>query len=176
MSEAPKPSGAGGANGGGLALVVASWFGAGLSPRAPGTVGSLFSLVLWAPLVWTETPWWLRAVVVVAVFAVGVAVSTVVVKDRGEDPQVIVIDEVAGMGVTLLLAAPSITVLSLGFLCFRVFDIAKPWPVSWADQKIGGGLGVMADDMLAGVYAFAVLSLLEKFALPFVTSHVGALP
>lgn len=159
-----------------MALVIASWFGAGLSPKAPGTVGSLFSLVLWAPLVMLEAPWWARLLAALVVFGVGVAVSNVVVKDRGEDPQVIVIDEVAGMGVTLLLAAPSITVLVLGFLCFRVFDIAKPWPVSWADQKIGGGLGVMADDMLAGVYAFAVLSLIERFALPFVTAHLGALP
>ncbi len=169
VAQAPKKSG-------GLALVVASWFGAGLAPKAPGTVGSLFSLVLWAPLVLLEAPWWARAAAVVVVFVIGVAASNVVVRDRGEDPQVIVIDEVAGMGVTLLLAAPSITVLVLGFLCFRVFDIGKPWPVSWADQKIGGGLGVMADDMLAGVYAFAVLSVLEKFVLPIVTSYVGALP
>ena len=167
---APRPPGAT------AALVVATWFGAGLSKKAPGTVGSLFSLVLWAPLVMLEAPWWARLLAAVVVFATGVVASNVVVKERGEDPQVIVIDEVAGMGLTLLLAAPSFTVIALGFICFRVFDIWKPWPVSWADQKIGGGLGVMLDDVIAGIYGLGVLLLIEKFALPFVVAHVGALP
>jgi phosphatidylglycerophosphatase A len=171
MVDGPPPP-----KGSGLALVVATWFGAGLSPRAPGTVGSLFSLVLWGPLVMLEAPWWARAVAAVVVFVVGVAASAVVVKSRGEDPQVVVIDEVAGMGVTLLLAAPSYTLLVLGFACFRLFDIWKPWPVSWADQQVGGGLGVMLDDVIAGVYAFMLLSILERWALPFVTATVGALP
>ncbi len=147
-------------------LVVATWFGAGLSPRAPGTVGSLASLVLWGPLVMLDTPWWVRVAAAVVVFAVGVAASNVLVRARGEDPQIIVIDEVAGMGITLALASSSYTVLAIGFVCFRVFDIWKPWPVSWADQQVGGGLGVMLDDVVAGGYALAVLVVIEHFVLP----------
>jgi phosphatidylglycerophosphatase A len=153
-----------------LALAVASWFGAGLSPKAPGTVGSLASLVLWAPLVLLEAPWWARAIVVVVVFAVGVVVSNVVVKDRGEDPQVVVIDEVAGMGLTLLVCAASWPLLAVGFVFFRVFDIAKPWPVSFADQKVGGGFGVMLDDIVAGGYALGCLVLFERYAWPALTA------
>lgn len=158
------------------ALVVATWFGAGLSPKAPGTVGSLFSLALWAPLVLFEAPWWSRLGAAVVVFIVGVVASNIVVKERGEDPQVIVIDEVAGMGITLLFAPPSVSVLALGFVCFRVFDIWKPWPVSWADQKVGGGFGVMLDDVVAGVYALAVLLFLQTWLLPFVAASIGPLP
>jgi len=158
------------------ALVVATWFGAGLSPKAPGTVGSLFSFVLWAPLVLLESPWWVRLGAVGVVFVAGVIASNVVVKERGEDPQVIVIDEVAGMGITLLFAPASLTLLAVGFLCFRVFDIWKPWPVSWADQKVGGGLGVMLDDVLAGVYALGVVLLLQTWLLPLVVASIGPLP
>jgi phosphatidylglycerophosphatase A len=116
--------------------------------------------VLWAPLVLFATPWWVRLIVVAVVFVVGV------VAERGEDPQVVVIDEVAGMGVTLLFASSSWLALLLGFVCFRIFDIAKPWPVSWADSQVGGGLGVMLDDIVAGLYALCVLALLERVVVP----------
>lgn len=152
-------------------MALATWFGTGLSPKAPGTVGSLGSLVLWAPLVLLEAPWWARLLAVVVVFVVGVIASDRVCAVRGEDPQIIVIDEVAGMGITLLLAAPSIAVLIVGFACFRLFDIAKPWPVSWADQKIHGGLGVMLDDVLAGVYALILTTVVVRYALPALGIH-----
>jgi phosphatidylglycerophosphatase A len=140
-------------------FALATWFGAGLAPRAPGTVGSLASLVLWAPLVLGGSSWWARLLVVVAVFAFGVVAAQRVVDVRGEDPQVVVIDEVAGMGVALLLAPPTVWSLIAGFVLFRIFDIAKPWPVSWADRRVGGGVGVMLDDVLAGVYALLVFLL-----------------
>ena len=149
-----------------LWLALATWFGTGLSPRAPGTVGTLGSLVLWAPMVLLGTPSWARLLAVVVVFVVGVVASNHVVRVRGEDPQLIVIDEVAGMGITILLAAPTWPSLVVGFACFRLFDIWKPWPVRWADRKVKGGLGVMLDDVLAGVYALAVLTLIERVAFP----------
>lgn len=148
------------------ALVLSTWFGAGLSPKAPGTVGSVGSLVLWAPLVLLDTAWWLRLLVTVLIFVVGVVASEAMVKARGEDPQLVVIDEVAGMGVTLLFASAGWPQLVLGFLCFRLFDIWKPWPVRVADDKVGGGFGVMLDDILAGVYAVILLTMLERWALP----------
>lgn len=149
-------------------MTLATWFGTGLSPRAPGTVGSLGSLVLWAPLVLLDTAWWVRLLASVVVFVVGVVASNRVCAVRGEDPQIIVIDEVAGMGVTLLFVGPSIAALVIGFACFRLFDISKPWPVSWADQKIHGGLGVMLDDVLAGVYALLLTTLVVRYALPLI--------
>lgn len=75
----------------------------------------------------------------------------------GEDPQKIVIDEVCGLGLTLCFCSASWLHLVLGFLLFRLFDIVKPWPVSWADQKIKGAWGIMLDDLLAGLYAALVL-------------------
>jgi phosphatidylglycerophosphatase A len=137
-------------------LALATWFGAGFAPKAPGTAGSLASLVLWGPLVLLDTSWGARLLAVVAVFALGVVAAQRVVDVRGEDPQIVVVDEVAGMGVALLVAPPTAWSLVAGFVLFRVFDIAKPWPVSWADRRVGGGVGVMLDDVLAGVYALIV--------------------
>jgi phosphatidylglycerophosphatase A len=152
-----------------LALAVATWFGAGLSPRAPGTVGSLASLVLWAPLVLFESAWWVRLLVALAVFAVGTLAAQAIVKSKGaEDPQIVVVDEVAGMGCTLLFAANGWASLALGFALFRLFDIWKPWPVRWADRKVKGGFGVMLDDVLAGLYALACLMALERWVVPAV--------
>ena len=146
---------------------IATFFGAGLFPRAPGTMGSLASLLLWAPLVMYSAPWWVRAAVVVVVFALGVIASAHVVRTEGrEDPQKIVIDEVAGMGIALLLAPPTWFSVVVGFALFRLFDIWKPWPVRWADRRIHGGLGVMLDDALAGFYALGCLLLVLHFAVP----------
>lgn len=150
-----------------VAVALATWFGAGLAPRAPGTVGSLASLVLWAPLVLLETAWWVRAIAALVVFVTGVIASAAIVRARGkEDPQLVVIDEVAGMGITLTFAAHGAWSLALGFVLFRIFDIAKPWPVSLADRNVKGGFGVMLDDALAGAYALGGLVLVERFVLP----------
>jgi phosphatidylglycerophosphatase A len=153
-----------------VALVLATWFGAGLSPKAPGTVGTLASFVLWAPLVLSGAHWIARLGVVLVVFVVGVVVSEAVVRARGEDPQLIVIDEVAGMGLTLAVAPPTTVSLLAGFLLFRMFDITKPGPVGLADRRVKGGLGVMLDDMIAGALALAVLTALQATVLSDVRS------
>jgi phosphatidylglycerophosphatase A len=161
-------------------MALATWFGSGLSPRAPGTAGSVASLALWAPLVLLDVPWLARLLATLAVFAIGVVAAQKVVDVRGEDPQIVVIDEVAGMGVALLLAPASPWSLLAGFVFFRIFDIAKPWPVSWADRQVGGGLGVMLDDILAGLYALlaflAAAALLQWLAPPDVTTLDVGLP
>lgn len=80
-------------------------------------------------------------------------------RNPGEDPGEIVIDEVAGQWVALL-AVPAEPLLYLaGFALFRFFDIVKPWPVSWADRALPGAIGILLDDILAGVYAFALLQI-----------------
>ena len=74
-----------------------------------------------------------------------------------EDPSEIVIDEVTGMWLTLLVVPPNVFYYAIGFVFFRIADIWKPWPVSWADRAIKGGVGIMLDDVFAGVYAALAL-------------------
>ena len=74
------------------------------------------------------------------------------------DPGEVVIDEVAGQWLTLLAVPPDPILYAAGFVLFRIFDIFKPWPVGWADRELGGGLGVMVDDLLAGLYAALCLT------------------
>lgn len=140
---------------------IASGFGSGLSPFAPGTAGSLVALIPWLALRELTPPLYL--LVLALAFALGVWTSNrVVAKLRIEDPGVIVWDEFVGQWIALapLLWQPGGTLwIAAAFVLFRLFDIWKPWPVSWADRTIKGGFGVMLDDAVAGVYAALVLSL-----------------
>lgn len=145
-------------------VLLLSWIGAGLVKRAPGTFGSLAAIPFAALITWS---WGNNALLAsaVLVFFVGWASAHAYLKNSTEhaDPQWIVIDEVAGQWLTLA-AAPLVPIWYLaGFLLFRLFDIYKPWPVSWADKRVPGALGIMLDDVLAGL--FAALSLI---ALQFV--------
>jgi phosphatidylglycerophosphatase A len=137
---------------------IATGFGSGLAPLAPGTVGSAAALLPW--LLLRELPLWGYLAVVLAVFALGVWVSKIVVgRLRLEDPGCIVIDEFVGQWLALALAPAGWAWMLAGFLLFRLFDVWKPWPVSWADRAVDGGLGVMLDDALAGLMAGALLGL-----------------
>lgn len=138
---------------------IATGFGAGLSPLAPGTVGSLVALLPWFAL--RELPWPIYLTVVVAVFALGVWAAQVVSARVGlHDSGAIVIDEFVGQWVALAFVPSGISWVVLGFVLFRLCDIAKPWPVSWADRHVGGGFGVMLDDALAGLLAGAILMVI----------------
>jgi phosphatidylglycerophosphatase A len=146
--------------------LICSFFGAGRLPKAPGTWGSLAALPLVWLLAWAGGPWLLGGAMVV-LFAVGWwASARVVAEDGEEDPSWVVIDEVVGQGLTLLLTPPGLVGYAAGFALFRLFDIKKPWPVSWADEKVKGGLGIMLDDVVAAVYAAALLALLQRAGLP----------
>mgnify|MGYP006420239237 CR=1 FL=1 len=138
-------------------ILLATWFGAGYLPKAPGTWGSLAAL----PFAWVIAEWSGGvglAVAVLIVFGVGLWASVGYLRlGGGEDPGPIVIDEVAGQWLTLLVVPPDLILYAIGFLLFRLFDIWKPWPISWADQKIKGGMGIMLDDVIAGVYAGVLL-------------------
>ncbi len=141
------------------AVLLATWFGSGLLPKAPGTWGSLAAL----PLAWVihmNAGWVGLAVGVVIVFFVGIwAADGYTARLGGDDPGPVVIDEVAGQWLTLLPVAwlapfsPDIVGYGVAFVLFRLADIIKPWPVCWADRTIKGGLGIMLDDLLAGIYA-----------------------
>ncbi|HEU4663224.1 MAG TPA: phosphatidylglycerophosphatase A [Dokdonella sp.] len=140
---------------------IACGFGSGLSPFAPGTVGSAAALLPWIGL--RELPWPVYLAVVALAFALGVWASNVAIaRVRIDDPGAIVWDEFVGQWIAL---APLVVMprawwwLVAGFALFRLFDIWKPWPVSWADRRVHGGLGVMLDDAIAGAYAAIALSL-----------------
>jgi len=143
--------------------LLATWFGAGLVARAPGTCGSLAALPCGLLLVWAGGPC-LLAGATVAIGAVGVWASGRYAAAREDgDPGDVVIDEVTGMWLALLPAALDPVLAAAAFLAFRVVDIAKPWPIGWADRRIGGGVGIMLDDVLGGIMAALVVLLLRVF-------------
>jgi phosphatidylglycerophosphatase A len=146
------------------ATILATWFGAGKLPRAPGTWGSLAAL----PFAWVIT-WWggwpALAVAIVLVFAVGVWAAGLEARRTGaQDPGSIVIDEIAGQWLTLLPAPLDPLAYAVGFVLFRIADITKPWPASWADRKIKGGFGIMLDDLFAAAYALLIMLVYRQFA------------
>ncbi len=138
--------------------ILAFGFGTGLSPVAPGTVGSLvgvlfawLTLDLGLPLQLAVA----AALSVSGIWICGESARRIGVHDHGG----IVWDEIAGMYITLLAAPPTITAWILGFALFRAFDIAKPWPIRDLDHRLGGGLGIMLDDLAAALYALILLGL-----------------
>lgn len=137
--------------------VLATWFGAGLLPRAPGTWGSLAAL----PFAWVIERFAGQGGLMcaaAAAFAVGCWAAARYERRVGQrDPQAVVIDEVAGQWLTLAAVPASLGSYAAGLALFRAADILKPWPVRLAERRLPGGLGVMADDILAAVYAGIVL-------------------
>ena len=136
---------------------LATCFGIGWTPIAPGTAASLAAL----PFAWLLVLLGWRSLLAGALLATALGVwacGAYVRKTRFGDPVECVLDEVAGQWFALIPVAVEMRggdwrPFVLGFIFFRLFDIWKPWPVSWADQKIKGGLGVMTDDMIAGLMA-----------------------
>ncbi len=143
---------------------LATGFGVGLSPLAPGTAGSFAALLPY--LLLRDLPLYAYLAVLALVFALGVWACAWVTRTlRISDPSIAVIDEFVGQWLALvpLLIWPGSGVwIFVGFILFRIFDVCKPWPVSWADRRVKGGLGVMLDDALAGVYAAVLLALLLR--------------
>ncbi len=145
-----------------VALGVATVCGVGRAPVAPGTFGSAVGLVLYLPLAALGLP--LYALTVVALLFLGIWAADVAERVYGvKDDGRIVIDEVVGQLVTLaplLVLAPgpqSLLSLVTGFVVFRLFDIWKPGPVRWAEQNFRGGVGVMMDDVIAGLLSALAL-------------------
>ena len=137
-------------------------FGAGLAPRAPGTVGTLVALLPYWFLAQLPLPLYLAMVALG--FVAGVYLCAYTSRALGvHDHSGIVWDEFVGYWVTMIAVPPAWQWILLGFVLFRVFDIVKPWPVKIADQKLKGGFGVMLDDLLAGVYAWICLQLILLF-------------
>ena len=143
-----------------VATVLATWFGLGKIPKAPGTYGTLGAI----PLVWVFSlagpiPYML-ATLFFTLFAIFVA-HIYEMGSGQHDDQEVVIDEVAGFLVTMTWVPFQWPYVVAGFLLFRLFDIWKPFPISYVDQKVGGGIGCVGDDLLAGIVANVIL----QFAL-----------
>ncbi|HET6633028.1 MAG TPA: phosphatidylglycerophosphatase A [Rhodanobacteraceae bacterium] len=141
---------------------IALGFGSGLAPRMPGTAGSALALLPWLAL--RELPPLPYLLVLLLAFALGIWACGVAGRRIGvADHGAFVWDEFVGQWLALLpaLAAPAWWAL-VGFVLFRLFDIAKPWPIRWADRRVKGGFGVMLDDVLAGLAAAIILWLLLR--------------
>jgi phosphatidylglycerophosphatase A len=134
--------------------VIATAFGAGYSPIAPGTAGSAVALaILWlVPFSRTGLIVYFAAVTIAGTWAAHLVEAAA----REKDPGAIVVDEVAGMTLSVLLLPLTPSVLLAGFVLFRIFDVVKPFPANRA-QALPGGLGVMIDDLIAGLYVLLVL-------------------
>src|SRR5581483_9948257 len=167
MAESTMMSSNPGPPAGKAAWITATFFGAGRTPIAPGTAGSAAAVVLWAVL----GPWlnpalrpWVDGALVLLTTAIGIPAATRICRETGKkDPQVVVIDEVAGQLLTLFASPVSWKTLLTGFILFRVFDTLKPPPVRQL-ERLREGMGVVVDDIGAGVYGLIVMQLLVHFA------------
>ena len=142
-----------------LARTIATWFGAGYAPTAPGTAGSLAAIaVAWVVHHYTGVQWGSFAYMAMLLFPVAVWSAHTVSRTIGlEDPQIVVVDEVVGQWLTLAGAATLNWKSWLAaFALFRLFDIWKPFPIRKM-ERLPGGLGIVADDALAGVYGALVM-------------------
>lgn len=130
--------------------------GLGAIPWAPGTFGTLLGIPLY--LLLQSAPLWLYCGVLLLLFAVGAWCAHYTARALGQhDHGAIVIDEVLGFLIAMIAAPAGWGWIVAGFLLFRLFDIWKPWPIRWADRHVHGGIGIMLDDVIAGIYAAIVL-------------------
>ena len=141
---------------------LAFGFGSGLAPKAPGTVGTLMAIPPLYLMSFLNNINYLIVLIIVILSGIWICQKTS--DDLGvHDHPGIVWDEFAGLFVTMLAVPLSWKTVTAGFLLFRLFDIWKPWPIGWLDKKVSGGLGIMLDDIVAGVFAAAVLHLALYF-------------
>lgn len=137
---------------------LAFGFGSGLAPKAPGTFGTLMAVPFY--LLMAHLGWPIYALIVVVAFFIGVYLCGKTADDLGvHDHPGIVWDEFVGFWITMFMAPAGWLWLLLGFALFRLFDIWKPWPIKYFDQNMTSGMGIMIDDVLAGVYALIVMQI-----------------
>ncbi|BAO43779.1 phosphatidylglycerophosphatase A family protein [Thiolapillus brandeum] len=142
--------------------LLAFGFGSGCAPLVPGTFGTLAAVPIYVLL--SRLPLSLYLLVLAGVIVAGIWLCGRASRELGvHDHGGIVWDEFAGYFVTMIAAPPGWQGILLGFFLFRLFDIWKPWPIGWLDKKVAGGLGIMVDDLLAGVYALVCLQLAYRF-------------
>ncbi len=149
-----------------LHKAIATVFGLGMAPFAPGTFGALGAVLLFILSAYLgfniSTPALLVCIILITLL--GVWSTQVVIPEWGDDPSRVVIDEFVGIMITMVLVPVSIKSVLIGFVLFRFFDIAKPLGVRTIDKKIKGAWGVMLDDVLAGVYSCICMHLIIQFS------------
>jgi phosphatidylglycerophosphatase A len=135
---------------------LAYGFGSGLARRAPGTFGTIIGLAVW--LLIGQSAWPLYALFVCVAFAASIPICDAVASELGIlDPGGIVLDEMVGIWIALFALPLHWMPVLAAFVLFRVLDILKPWPMSWLDRNLKGGLGIMLDDLAAGVITLVVV-------------------
>ncbi len=146
-----------------LITLLATGFGAGLAPVAPGTIGTLVGVLIC--LIFFPLHWLMRFLIVIFLLVLAIYIAERAEQVyRKKDDQRIVIDEIAGFQVAMLPVAITGLHLLVGFVLFRIFDILKPFPLRDL-QKISGGLGIVLDDVAAGIYAGVLMLLLVFFGV-----------
>ena len=143
-----------------LVTTLGSFFYTGFFPIAPASFASAVWLLIW--LYVPGAHWMTHWAAVAGLLPIAVILSGIMERYYGEDASCIVIDEVVGMQITLILSPVSLRAGVIGFVLFRIFDIVKPFPAG-RSQRLPGGIGVVVDDVIAGIYALAVMVLLGYF-------------
>ena len=133
--------------------------GSGLSPKMPGTMGSLVGVGLFVLLPVMDWIYHLSLVVVTMVFGIYLCGATAKALQVHDHPA-IVWDEIVGIFITFILVPKTWLWLCVGFVLFRFFDILKPWPISLADKHVKGGLGIMLDDVIAGIISLLIIQII----------------
>ncbi|TWX54096.1 phosphatidylglycerophosphatase A family protein [Colwellia hornerae] len=138
---------------------LALGFGSGLLPKAPGTYGTLAAIPLYLLLAPASVTTYVAIVIIMSI--AGIYICGKAAEDAGvPDHGAIVWDEIVGFLITMFLVPLTWQSLVVGFILFRIFDIFKPWPISYVDKNLHGGLGIMVDDILAGLAALACMHLI----------------
>ena len=144
-------------------MLLMTGFGAGLAPKAPGTFGSLVGSLLFIPAL--SLPIYFQLSFIIFGLVLGIVFSQKVAeKMKIKDPGIVVWDEFVGIWIAMLWL-PNLLWLPFAFIIFRFLDIVKPWPVGWVERNLEGGLGIMMDDVTAGLMTLAIVQLVSLTAL-----------
>jgi len=139
--------------------LLALGFGSGLAPKAPGTFGTLVAIPIFLLMALLSVKYYLLILILMMVS--GIYICGKAAKEAGvHDHPAIVWDEIIGYLITMFMVNVSWQSILVGFVLFRVFDIFKPWPISWLDKHCHGGFGIMIDDVLAGLFSLVIMHLI----------------
>ena len=145
-------------------VLIAVGFGSGLAPKAPGTAGTLIAIPLY--MLMQPLPLISYLLITTCLFIAGIWICAYAAEKLGvHDHPSIVFDEIVGYLITMIAAPEGWQLIIVGFVLFRLLDAIKPWPISWFDRNITGGMGIMVDDVVAGIVALAIIQGLLYFQL-----------
>ncbi len=142
-----------------IGKIIGSGFGTGLSPVIPGTVGSLLAIAIYMVSPIESNSLWAIAAII-SVTAIGIWACDTLVTEYDKDPRKAVWDEFIGMWITCLFLPKETLWIAAAFICFRVLDITKPYPAKKL-ERLHGGIGIMADDILVGLYGAIILNIIR---------------